>query len=450
MRFLKLHSLNIRGWIFAIALFIPIILSGQNPIVPPGVYIADPSARVWNNGKIYIYGSVDESMDYYCSHRYHVLSSEDMKHWNLHENTFSSKGGDDQVDYSDNLLYAPDCMEKDGKYYLYYCLATNQNTEGVAVSESPEGPFKNGQVIHTGGYNQIDPGVFIDEDGQGYYVWGQFSLKMAKLKPNMLDIDTTTIHDNVLTEKEHYFHEGCFMTKRKGIYYLVYADISREGMPTCIGYATSKNPMGPYTYGGVIIDNDNCDPGVWNNHGSIAEWNNQWYVFYHRSTHNSVKMRKACVEPITFLEDGSIPEVEMTTQGSGEPLPAFEKIDAERACLLHGDVRIRAFTSDNEELGSIGNDDKAAYKYIDFGNGITKVKARIKPGRKGGSVVFTTRMPWGKGFTAINVPPAEGEGNWMILEAEAEKIEGVQTLWVKFCGEKGEEELFAIDWFQFE
>ena len=67
--------------------------------------------------------------------------------------------------------------------------------------------------------NEIDPCVFIDDDGQGYYIWGQFSAKIAKLKPNMMEIDSTTIKDNIVTEKEHYFHEGGYMVKRNGIYY---------------------------------------------------------------------------------------------------------------------------------------------------------------------------------------------------------------------------------------
>jgi len=84
----------------------------QNPIVPPGLYMADPTAKVWDDGRLYIYGSVDESVDYYCSYRYHVLSTGDLARWTLHENSFSSKGVGDQVDYSDALLFAPDCVVK--------------------------------------------------------------------------------------------------------------------------------------------------------------------------------------------------------------------------------------------------------------------------------------------------------------------------------------------------
>ena len=186
---------------------------------------------------------------------------------------------------NDALLFAPDAIEKDGKYYLYYCMPDLSNAEGVAVGKSPF-EFGFGKKMELSGYEEIDPSVFVDDDGQAYYLWGQFSLKMAKLEPNMVQLDYTTLKTDVLTEKEHYFHEGAYLTKRDGIYYLIYADISRADKPTCIGYATSNNPLGPYTYQGeVIIDNSQCNPNNWNNHGSIAKFNDQWYVFYHRSTH---------------------------------------------------------------------------------------------------------------------------------------------------------------------
>jgi len=194
-----------------------------------------------------------------------------MIHWDLSKNVFSSAGMNDEVPYNDALLFAPDCQYKDGKYYMYYCQLADQ-AEGVAIGNSPTGPFKGGRALNVGEYQQIDPCVFIDADGEAYYIWGQFSMKMAKLNSDMLSPDESTIVKDVLTEKEHHFHEGAFMTKRNNIYYLVFADISRAGIPSCLGYATSDKPMGPYVYRGVIIDNDHCDPDCWNNHGSIAEF----------------------------------------------------------------------------------------------------------------------------------------------------------------------------------
>ena len=170
----------------AVHLAAPPRLGAQNPIVPPGLYVADPAARVWKDGKLYVYGSRDESPRYYCSWDYCVLSTSDLVKWEVTKDVFASKGPRDQVPYSDAHLYAPDCGYKDGTYYLYYCLAAGVNSEGVATSASPTGPFTNGRIVDVAGLDQIDPAVFVDDDGQAYYIWGQFSAKMAKLRPNMM------------------------------------------------------------------------------------------------------------------------------------------------------------------------------------------------------------------------------------------------------------------------
>lgn len=423
-------------------------LFAQNPIVPPGVYIADPAAHVWQDGKLYVYGSLDESTKYYCSWRHHVLVTEDLQHWQIFENRFASRGDNDQVPYNNSLLFAPDVMYRNGKYFLYFCQPDPHNAEGVAVSDSPTGPFVDGRPINTHGYNQIDPNVFIDDDGQAYYVWGQFTMKMAKLKPNMIELDSATVRDSVLTESEHFFHEGPFMTKRDGIYYLVYADLSRATMPTCIGYATSRSPMGPYTYGGVIVDNDRCDPGNWNNHGSIAEFNGQWYVFYHRATHNSKMMRKACLEPITFREDGSIPEVEMTSQGAGGPLNALQEIDAARACTLLGTVRIELIEPGNEALTHMRHKDRAVFKYIDFGDGVSRTSVRAKPGNVPGTISLHADKPWGPKIADIELSASKND-KWITVSSPTADISGVHALWLMYYSSETDANA-AIDWIIFE
>jgi arabinoxylan arabinofuranohydrolase len=435
---------------FTLLILLGTVVAGhaQNPIVPPGSYMADPTARVWDDGKLYIYGSVDESPDYYCSYRYHVLSTSDLSNWDLHKNSFSSDGPADGVEYNDALLYAPDCQFAGDSFYLYYCQPDPDHAEGVAVSDSPTGPFTNATPVNTGEYNQIDPCLFIDDDGQGYYMWGQFTMKMAKMNPDHRTIDPSSLKDSVITESEHHFHEGAHMVKRNGIYYLLFADLSRAGMPSCIGYATSDAPMGPFTYRGVIVDNDHCDPGNWNNHGSMMEYRGQWYVFYHRATHHSKMMRKACMEPIFFNEDGSINEVEMTSQGAGPPLNAREVIPAERACLLHGNLWIRKCSDYNEELGGIREGDRAAFKYIDFGEGVGHVAASVQPGRDTAWISFHVDMPWGPEIGRIQVPGRDHETEWTTFSAPAGKVTGVRALWIVFEG-KGDE-LLSLDWFSFD
>ncbi len=429
-------------------LLVSISIKAQNPIVPPGIYIADPSAHVWKDGKLYVYGSRDESPNYYCSWRHDVLSTSDLKTWTITENVFASKGDKDQVPYNDALLFAPDVAYKNGTYYMYYCQPDKNNTEGVATSKSPLGPFTNAQKIELNNANQIDPCVFMDDDGQAYYIWGQFQAKVGKLKPNMKEVDLSTVNNNAITEKEHFFHEGAYMIKHNGIYYMIYSHMGRAGIPTCIGYSTSKSPLGPFKYGGVIIDNDHSDPGNWNNHGSLIEFNKQWYVFYHRATHNSVTMRKTCVEPIIFNKDGSINEVEMTTQGAGEPLNALSKIDAERSCLLYGNVRIEANDVDNEVLTKIESKDKAAYKYINFNDGVDSVMVGAVPGKFKGTIEVVLDNSWGPAIGVVNVDA--GEKQLVTLNASVKKTTGIHAVWLRFSSDAlNAEDSFQVDWFKF-
>jgi arabinoxylan arabinofuranohydrolase len=162
-------------------------------------------------------------------------------------------------------------------------------------------------------------------------------------------------------------------------------------------------------------------------------------VLYHRATHNSVKMRKACVEPIAFNPDGSIPEVEMTTQGAGPPLKATLRIDAERACLLYGNTRIQAFASSREELGEIRDGD--------FGSGVDSVMIRVSPGRNPGKIQLKMENSWGPNFGTVEIP-GDSDPSWQTITAKLDDVKGVKALWLRFTGEG--EDLFSIDWIRFE
>lgn len=423
-----------------------IAAAAQNPIVPTGSYMADPSAHQWKDGKVYVYGSRDESKRYYCSPHYDVMVSDDMVNWKMVRDAFSTVAPHDEVPYSDRMLYAPDCIEKDGKYYLFYCLEGGGDDEGTAVADSPIGPFKDGKIVKEA--RQIDPSVFIDDDGQAYMTWGQFECKMAKLKPNMREIDPQTIQTAVITEKEHHFHEGSQLIKRNGIYYLIYADISRRGRPTSLGYATATSPFGPYTYRGVIIDNFGSDPVAWNNHGSLVEVNGQWFVFYHRPTDESVMMRKACVEPITFNADGTIDEVEMTTQGAAGPLNPFKEMEAERACCLTGHVRVHQDATGNEMLDQIRNDDTAAYKYFNFDRTPTTMTISVRP-TKGGTIHVYANNLSRPHLCTFQVPASDGKQVLQLTQKIMHKLVGKHPVFFRFNGE-GDTDLFAIESFKFE
>ena len=299
---------------------------------------------------------------------------------------------------------------------------------------------------HTG-INEIDPCVFIDDDGQAYYIWGQFTAKVARLKPNMTEIDSSTVKDNIVTEKEHYFHEGGYMVKRNGTYYFIYSHMGRLNSPSCIGYATSKSPMGPFKYRGVIIDNSHSDPNNWNNHGSIVEFKGKWYVLYHRATNNSYVMRKACIEPITFNEDGSINEVEMTSQGAAGPLNATSKIEAEWACLLFGNSYVSGFSPTEDQLTNLKDGDRVVYKYIDFPVAINKIEIRLKPGQKGGKIQLAMDQSWHSSFVTIDVPAESNPDEWATIRANVKPAPGIHGLWLKFSGDH--DARIDIDWFRF-
>jgi len=428
-------------------LFFSTVVVAQNPITPPGMYIADPEAHVWKDGRLYLYGSRDEKDDYWCSYSHHVFSTSDLIHWDIDENSISSKGKNDQIDYHDRLLFAPDCAYKNETYYLYYC-SPRKLTEGVATSKSPYGPFTGGKQIK--GPKQIDPAVLVDKDGEAYYLWGQQHPKMAKLLPNMVEIDTTSIVKPLDIPGSKAFHEGSSIRRIGNKYYLIFADESREKRPTCLGYAIADNPMGPYTYKGVIIDNIGSDPAVWNNHGSIEKFKEQWYVFYHRPTNNSQKFRKACVEPIFINKDGTINEVEMTSQGAGPPLVATNRIEAERACLLEGNVRISLLPSldaPNEGLTKIKGGDKVAYKYINFKEGIKEFQVKTVNSNGGEIEIRINNSSKGKVIGRCKILPNTNNTSYQISSCKVKCPKGEYALWLTFKGEK--ELLFDVDWFRF-
>ena len=380
--------------------------NNRNPVLPVDVHIPDGEPHVMPDGKLYIYGSYDTEEDNYCSGEYHVASTPDGLHWTVHDTSFSYEdvpwlkdpdapkysGGVDWTNptpvmkkmirdmmkdktpeelmemqkkqeaaaaaaSSPSALYAPDCICRDGKYYLYYC--TEDNQEGVAVSDRPEGPFTDAGQLPCGG---IDPAVFIDKDGKAYYYWDQFRSKGVLLNDDMVSFDPDRIVEDLVTEEEHFFHEGSSMRRIGDTYYYVYADVER-GKPTSLGYATSDSPLGPFTYRGIIIDNADCDPESWNNHGSIECFQGQWYVCYHRSTRNSRTRRRLCMEKITILEDGTIPEVKMTSQGIGEPFAPGEKIMGYQVCGIHGGAYIDVDAQCGEKLTNIREGDELIFRY---------------------------------------------------------------------------------------
>lgn len=379
----------------------------HNPILPVDFHIPDSEAHMMPDGRLYIYGSYDEGKEMFCSGKYYVVSTPDMKRWTIHNISFTTQdipwlNDPDSPKYpgvdwyhptpflqkmiakmmkewkelgaeipeaaleteKPVMLFAPDCIHRDGKYYLYFCLSDDR--EGVAVSDRPEGPFGAPVQLPCGG---IDPAIFVDDDGQAYYYWGQISSHGVKLNQDMVSFRSEDVVDNLLTEDAHFFHEGSSVRKIGDIYYYVFANVER-GRPTALGYATGKTPLGPFEYRGIIIDNAECDPASWNNHGSIENVNGQWYVFYHRCSRSTEQYRRLCIEPISINPDGTINEVKMTSQGIGAPFAPGEQIMGYQACGVKGSVFIdKAASAESaqgfpEKLTKISAADEIDFRYV--------------------------------------------------------------------------------------
>lgn len=326
----------------------------MNPILNNKIFTADVEVRADRNGRLYLYGSQDVyGNDDYCSKSYHVFSTDDMVNFVDHGESISS----------DEYLYAPDAIECNGTYYLYYC--TSSGREMVAESQNPEGPFINSRHVIGADGDGIDPAVLVDDDGKVYYFWGQFDLRGGELMEDMCTLKPETVNRCIINEREHFFHEGASIRKRNGIYYLVYTDVSSD-RATCMAYATSDHPLGPYTRRGVILNNAGCDPATWNNHGSIFEYKGKWYIAYHRACFNNHTVRRVCVEPIEFDEFGLIREVQMSVGGAEGAIDSKRYIDAWRASRLGGGAQSVLCEDGGEALSLSAPGDRAAYRTLRF------------------------------------------------------------------------------------
>lgn len=233
---------------------------------------------------------------------WHCFSSTDLEHWEDHGVIFSL----DDIAWAERNAYAPDCMKRDGKYYLYF---TADYNIGVAVSDSPSGPFKDalGEPLvrnGEGGTLAMDPCVFVDDDGQAYLYYGQFKLCVVKLKGNMVEKDGDVVALDV-----HRYCEGIWVHKHNGLYYFSYASALGDKVANLLEYSAAKSPLGPFDYKGIIIDNRSR-----NVQHSIVRFRSQWYLFYHVEGPSPYE-RRVCAEYLYYSDDGTIQPIEMTKEG---------------------------------------------------------------------------------------------------------------------------------------
>lgn len=453
-----------------------------NPYLPSWEYIPDGEPYVFNN-RVYVYGSHDRFNGHaFCLNDYVCWSApvDDLGNWR-YEGVIYRKTDDPLNPDGSMCLYAPDVtVGPDGRYYLYYVL-DKVSVVSVAVCDRPAGKYEFYGYVHypdgtrlgerEGDQPQFDPAVLTE--GEKTYLYTGFCERGDRSRKGAM---ATVLGQDMLTVVEepvivapsepysqgtgfegHEFYEAPSIRKKGDTYYFIYSSIVMHEL--C--YATSLEPTRGFQYRGVIVSNcdlhiDSYKPAAkpmyygGNNHGSIVEINGEWYVFYHRHTNGTAFSRQGCLEKIKFMEDGRIPQVEMTSCGSvEEPLPGKGEYPAYLACNLFckdesiytdwtGSWMNNQFpkiTQDgkdgDEEIGYIANmkdSATAGFKYFDC-RGVKKIKIKVR-GYCAGE--FEVKTAWdGEALGRIKV---EFSNIWKEYAAEIAIPDGVQALYFTYRG----------------
>ena len=281
-------------------------------------YTADPAALVHDN-RLYIYAGHDECPpphNHYTLNEWLVFSSDDMLNWTEHAVPLRAK----DFAWAKGEAWASQVIERNGKFYWYVTVEHGTipgKSIGVAVADNPLGPFRDarGSALITNdmttaytpiGWDDIDPTVWIDDDGQAYLFWGNTQCYYAKLNENMIDLDSP-----IMTVDLPNFTEAPWIHKHNGWYYLSYA----QYFPEKLGYAMSRNINGPWEYKGILNEvagNSNT------NHQAIIEFKGQWYFIYHNGavpTQGGSFRRSVCIDRLYYNEDNTIKRIQMTSEG---------------------------------------------------------------------------------------------------------------------------------------
>lgn len=447
-------------------------MQAQNPIIRDQ-FTADPTARVFNN-KVYLYPSHDivppvgQRQDWFCMEDYHVFSSENLTDWTDH-GVIITQNKVPWVRPDSYSMWAPDCVERNGKYYFYFPSAPKDGRGfgiGVAVADRPEGPFIC-EPEPIKGISGIDPCVLQASDGNAYIFWG--AGRCAKLKPNMKELADDTPKEkvkfgnrefemygvNCLKDLPNRQAEGPFAFEYNGNYYLTYPYV-RENTEV-LGYAMSKNPMGPYEYKGLIMPEH--ENGCWTNHHSIINYKGQWYLFYHQNAFSprDDKRRSVQIDKLFFNPDGTIKEVKKTMRGVGVN-KATEKIEIDRYSTASSDVTTSIIDTVNTFRGYQASLPKKGswlhYADVDF-SPITDAYLIVNA-KAGGNTEFCVREKNAKGKViarvTMNVVTQMGQfrrdqsNQWLTQTVNLEYVpKGVTDLCVT-C--EGDAEV-SINWVQF-
>lgn len=429
-------------------------LQAQNPFIT-NQFTADPSARVFGD-RVFVFPSHDilaqegkGRVGWFCMEDYHTFSSTNLTDWTDH-GVIVTQNKVPWVRPDSYSMWAPDCIERNGKYYFYFPTAAKDTvaygrgfTIGVAVADKPEGPYVP-QATPIAGVRGIDPNVFIDKDGQAYLYWSAGNIYGAKLKANMLELDSEVKILGELPTKG--LKEGPFVFERNGIYYMTYPHV--ENKIERLEYAIGTNPLGPFKIVGAIMDES--PTGCWTNHHSIIEFKKQWYLFYHHNDYSPKfdKARSIRLDSLSFNADGTIQKVIPTLRGVGVTA-ANKQIQIDRYTQLSEQGTSIAFLDTlNTFKGwkTIFNGSGAWLQYnsVDFGSKPLKTVSVNAMSTDGGVLQLRANSITGPVIAELRIAKSN---EWKLTKATVLKTQtGVQNLFVVSKDGKQVE----VDWISFE
>ncbi len=438
-----------------LAIFTAPALLADYPIVS-NRYLADPSPLVTED-RVYIYCSNDDESPLEGSYNIPnvvCVSSSDMKNWTDHGSVFRAE---DETDWA-KKTWAPCAIERNGKFYLYF--GNGGANIGVAVGESPTGPFKDvlGKPLITHGTPGVqpaknmwlfDPGVYIDDDGQAYIYFGgngDDNVRAARLKEDMVTLD-----GEVIKMSAPNFFEAAWVWKRDGKYYFSYSSTPSAGMR--IDYMMGDTPL-EFEYVGVVgkqpPHNNN------NNHAAEFEFKDRWYHVYHnRIVATEAKIptgfrRNLAIEEFTYDDEGLINEVEYTTDGVKQlgHLDPFKQVEAETFAAQKG-IETDKSSAGGMCLTELEDGDWVVIKGVDFGSsGAKRFAAKVASESEGGAIELRLGGPDGKLIGTCKVEATGGWQEWKTVQCEVSGATGVHDLCLRFAG--GEGALMNVDFWKFQ
>ena len=447
----KLNYIGLLLFVMGISFFV----KAQNPIIQTA-YTADPAPMVYND-KVYLYTSHDEDgSTWFTMNDWKLYTTVDMVNWTEHPIPLSYKA----FSWAKGDAWAAQCIERNGKFYMYVPVTANNNRPaiGVAVADSPYGPFIDplGKPLAQTGDGDIDPSVFIDDDGQAYLHWGNPNCYYVKLNEDMISYEGEVVRIPMTEEvfgkrtgderRATLYEEAPWVYKRKGLYYLFWGG---GPIPEHLGYSTSKSPEGPWVYGGVLMPTEGRS---FTNHPGVIDYKGKAYLFYHDGAlpGGSGFTRSVCVKELRFNADGSIPQHKMTT-GISEGLMylnPFIKNEGETIAWSEG-----MKSEQNDQVGVFVRATKdgsyTKVKGVDFKTaGASKFITRV--GTIHNDVTMEVRLDSvdGQLLGTVKIPRTGGSDRWSVQSIDILKTTGVHDLYFVFKG-RGVGELAFFDYWMF-